>query len=687
MANSKVRPKRRVGSRVLPGLTDSTQRLAKVLDSIAGDPSTVDELEQAPMDGDLLVGCALVRRLLAEQPGLEAALREGAVSVVIELPSAAHVQLVADGLQQVIQGDRLEQSGWPDDNGWLLFARDGSQRTHRPEEGNLTVRQSLSRGRTIIGVSQAPDRYLPSDLMRIADRRLVVGEPSSDLVRDIAMAVTGNSPKTTVDAEVARAITVTDLVLAIRPGTDADAYVERLLGLVGARRSSAPGITLQDLHGMDEVVEWGTALARDLADYRAGRLPWADVDRGVLLVGPPGTGKTTAARALAATCGVPLITGSLAQWQAKGHLGDLLKAMQATFEEARAKAPSVLFIDEIEAVGDRARFSGHNAGYEIQVANGFLEQLDGIGGREGVVVVGATNFPERLDPAIRRPGRLDRMVEIDLPDEKAIVGILRHHLRDDLKQADLGAVATRLFGSTGAEVEQHVRDARRRARHARRAMAVGDLLVAIQSGRPMLTPDERRRGAYHEAGHALIVTLECPGSVQRISLLATAGSGGHVSASWGDVMLTPSGIFSRLRFILGGRAAEEVALGVASTGAGGSAESDLAKATSLAVSALSALGMREGDQRLVWTGMHPPERIPALLAANPALAKEVSVMLETAYAQSVEILRRHRSALDDLAHAILTREVLDGSAIDEIVQGARATSLDALPVTRQLVRH
>ncbi len=152
-------------------------------------------------------------------------------------------------------------------------------------------------------------------------------------------------------------------------------------------------------------------------------------------------------------------------------------------------------------------------------------------------------------------------------------------------------------------------------------------------------------------------------------------------------MLTPSGIFSRLRFILGGRAAEEVALGVASTGAGGSTESDLAKATGLAVAALSALGMREGDQRLVWTGMHPPERIPGLLATNPALAQEVSTMLETAYAQSMQVLRHHRPALDDLATAILKQEILDGGAIEDIIRRARTSASDEVPDTRELVRH
>ena len=197
-----------------------------------------------------------------------------------------------------------------------------------------------------------------------------------------------------------------------------------------------------------------------------GGSPGATWTRASSSADRPGPGKTIFAQALASTCIVPVHLHSLARWQAKGHLDDLLKAMRRAFEEAKADAPCILFIDELDSFGDRERLGGHNEQYSREVINGFLECLDGAEGREGVVVVGATNLPDKIDPAIRRPGRLDRHVVIPLPDLEARKGILRHHLGDALPGADLTEAAERLEGASGAVIEQVVRDARRIARRS-----------------------------------------------------------------------------------------------------------------------------------------------------------------------------------------------------------------------------
>ncbi|WP_292492059.1 ATP-binding protein [Mesorhizobium sp.] len=190
---------------------------------------------------------------------------------------------------------------------------------------------------------------------------------------------------------------------------------------------------------------------------RPGRLGgWQDVDRGILLSGPPGTGKTTFAGALARTCDVHLVLGSLGRWQAKGHLGDLLKAMRAAFDEARKNAPSIIFIDEIDAVGDREKYSDHNAQYCTEVVAALLECIDGADGREGVTVVGACNHPHKLDAALVRAGRLDRHVHIPLPDQQGREGILRWHLQGLLPDADLSGIAAKTAGWNGASLEQLV---------------------------------------------------------------------------------------------------------------------------------------------------------------------------------------------------------------------------------------
>ncbi|MCK3776664.1 ATP-binding protein [Ensifer sesbaniae] len=145
------------------------------------------------------------------------------------------------------------------------------------------------------------------------------------------------------------------------------------------------------MYGYGGAKEWGLELAQDLIDWQRGRIDWSEVDTGIVLSGPPGVGKTQFAAALARQCSVPIIAASLARWQARGHLGDLLKAMRSDFDKAKESAPCILFCDELDSFGDRNSFSADNKDYSTQVVNGFLEHLDGLDGREGVVVIGATN--------------------------------------------------------------------------------------------------------------------------------------------------------------------------------------------------------------------------------------------------------------------------------------------------------
>jgi ATP-dependent Zn protease len=353
-----------------------------------------------------------------------------------------------------------------------------------------------------------------------------------------------------------------DLVLARRSRQSADAYMSQIRALVAAKQAAPAAVTLGNLYGMDEAVAWGKALATDLAAYRAGILTWSAMDRGALLYGPPGTGKTIFSKALAASCRVPLIAASLAAWQGKGHLGDLLKAMIGTFEQAARMKPCILFIDEMDSFGHRGQFGEHHRDYGIQVVNGLLERLDGVAGREGVVVVGACNDPDRLDPAIVRSGRMDRMIKIGLPDHAALALILRHHLGDDLTNAEVRDAAFSGLGGTGADVERWVRGAHRRARYAGRAIEVADLLQEIHGTRAQPPSAILRRYAAHEAGHALIATLHWPGSVVRATIRQTNESGGDVicAPGTGDPF-THDDIRMNLQRILGGRAAEAVMFG------------------------------------------------------------------------------------------------------------------------------
>ena len=248
--------------------------------------------------------------------------------------------------------------------------------------------------------------------------------------RDLAVAcrIGRQTRISRADAEFLATCPPDDIRLALRLGRDvadgiASLRTHAAVSAAPRRVAVTEAPTLLELSGYGEAKDWGLDLARDLSDWKEGSIPWADVDRGVLLSGPPGCGKTVFASALGRTCDVPVVFGSLANWQAKGHMGDLLKAMRRGFDDARSKTPSILFLDEFDSIGDREKFTGDNAQYCTEVVNGLLECMDGAEGREGVVIVGACNHPDRIDAAFMRPGRLERHIRIPLPDAASRLAI------------------------------------------------------------------------------------------------------------------------------------------------------------------------------------------------------------------------------------------------------------------------
>jgi hypothetical protein len=370
--------------------------------------------------------------------------------------------------------------------------------------------------------------------------------------------------------------------------------------LLPFKRATEPPVdvvSLEDLDGYGDAASWGKELATDLRAFRAGDLPWADVDRGILVSGPTGTGKTTFARALARTCDVPIHVHSLARWQANGYLNDLLKAMRAAFSTARADAPCILFIDELDSFGDRNSLSGRNENYEREVINGLLECLDGADDREGVIVVGATNMPEAIDKAILRPGRLGKHITIPLPDAIARIGILRHYSGDAIPQERLARFADRLEGASGAVIEQIVRDARRQARSERRPLSAADVERFLP---PQLVQDDDSFSVtcVHEAGH--IVAGHLLGReaghhliegrvVREIKHDGTSGWTGFRREP--SLHRTRASYFAEIAILLSGMAAETLHFGAYSDAAGGTDDCDLHRATVIATRMELSLGL------------------------------------------------------------------------------------------------
>jgi cell division protease FtsH len=411
---------------------------------------------------------------------------------------------------------------------------------------------------------------------------------------------------------------------------------------------------LEQLHGMDEARQWGEGLAHDLKLYKERRIPWSEVDKGALLHGAPGTGKTIFAKALAATCNVPLIATSYADWQRtrEGHLGDVQKAIHETFKLAKRHAPCILFIDEFEAVSSREA-AGNNRNWYTNIVTALNEELQGISSRDGVVVLAATNYPDRIDPALLRAGRLDTRIAIPLPGVKELRGIICFHLGTDLADADLSGLAVALIGSTGADVEKLVRTARRAARKAERPLLLQDLFDALGPEMEGLGPEFLDRIAVHEAGHATVGLLL--GVCRRVGLSLFRRGEASASTVFDTLVeaVTRKVVERRIAVALAGRAAEQVLFGDVTAGAGGSDSSDLGIANNLAFTAVACWGLAGVGQ--IWT-KGPPEQI---IIAHPELAAEAYRMLAEADALALRLIEEHRTQVRALADALVERRALD----------------------------
>ncbi|MDT8854752.1 AAA family ATPase [Paracoccaceae bacterium Fryx2] len=343
-----------------------------------------------------------------------------------------------------------------------------------------------------------------------------------------------------------------------------------------ARTARASGPRLADLPD-SPAAQAASALVADLHAWREGRVAWDEIPHSLLLHGPVGTGKSHIARAMANEPGLRFVTASFAEWQRCGHLGDMLKAMHASFAEATSLAPCILFIDEIDSAGSRSGGNSSNSSYHRQVVNGFLLAIDELNAAGGVILVGACNDPEALDPAILRPGRLDQKVAVPLPHRAAIAAVLKQRLGTALTGAEIDRLSQRLIGESMATVDALIRSARSAARVAGRPLDLAILEARLPQPAP--SPAVSWRVAVHEAAHAVVAHLLNQGRVTRVSL----AQGGGLTEQTFDHGESLEGAFDdHLTVYMAGRAAKRLLLGAVSAGSGGPKESDLAQATRLA---------------------------------------------------------------------------------------------------------
>jgi cell division protease FtsH len=453
-----------------------------------------------------------------------------------------------------------------------------------------------------------------------------------------------------------------------------------------------------DVAGVDEAEEELREIVEFLKNPKkytsiGGRIP-----KGVLLVGPPGTGKTLLARAVAGEAKVPFFSLSGSEF-VEMFVGVGAARVRDLFAQAESKAPCIVFIDELDALG-KVRIQTPMGSHEEreQTLNQLLAEMDGFDGRKGVIIMGATNRPEVLDPALLRPGRFDRQVLVDKPDVRGREEILRIHVKTVKisEQVDLKVVAQRTAGFAGADLANLVNEAALLA--ARRDKSSVDMkdfdeaidrLIAGLEKKRVMSDKERRIVAYHESGHAIVASV-LPGldPVHKISIVQRGfGALGYtMQLPLEDrYLMTRQDLRSQLAVLLGGRSAEEIAFGEISTGA----QNDLQRATDIARAMVTEFGMSETLGAVNYNGHRrgmfldtpfAPERGTYAEDTAQKIDGEVKRILGEAHDEARRVLREHRQTLDDLSNRLLQKEVIEAEELMAVIGPIASNDASAIPV-------
>ena len=444
-----------------------------------------------------------------------------------------------------------------------------------------------------------------------------------------------------------------------------------------------PQNTFEDVAGADEAVEELVEIKDFLSDAERFQKVGAKIPKGVLLYGPPGTGKTLLARAVAGEAGAPFYSISGSDF-VEMFVGVGASRVRDLFEQAKANAPAIIFIDEIDAVG-RHRGAGLGGGHDEreQTLNQMLVEMDGFDVTGGVILIAATNRPDILDPALLRPGRFDRQIAVERPDLNGRYEILKVHAKgkpitDDI---DLMAVARRTPGFTGADLANVLNEAALLTARSDKTFiddealdeSIDRVIAGPQKRTRVMDEHEKTITAYHEAGHALVAAA-LPGNdpVHKITIMPRGRALGYtmVLPDQDKYSTTRSEMLNQLAYMLGGRAAEELIFHDPTTGAA----NDIEKATSVARSMVTQFGMTERlgaikygqEQSEVFLGRDMGHMRDYSEEVAAAIDEEVRGFIEAAHQEAYDVLVNNREILDAMVLALLERETLDKAEIEEI---------------------
>ena len=446
---------------------------------------------------------------------------------------------------------------------------------------------------------------------------------------------------------------------------------------------SSDGIRFDDVAGEDEAKE----NLKEIVDYLHDPKKYSDVGasmpKGVLLVGPPGTGKTMLAKAVAGEAGVPFFAMSGSEF-VEMFVGMGASKVRDLFQQAKEKAPCIVFIDEIDAIGKKREGQLGGNDEREQTLNQLLTEMDGFDSNNGVIILAATNRPESLDPALTRPGRFDRRVPVELPDLAGREAILKVHAKKIKAAADVDfhTIARMAVGTSGAELANIINEAALRAvRNGRTVVEQADLeesievvIAGYQKKNAIMTDAEKHVVAYHEIGHALVAALQVDSApVQKITIIPrTSGALGYtMQVEQNDkVLMTREELENKIATLTGGRAAEELVFGQITTGA----SNDIEQATKIARAMITRYGMTEEfDMVAMETVTNQYLGGDTQLACSTETQKEIDrkvvETVRTQHEKARHLLSEHRDKLDALAAYLYEKETITGSEFMAILKG------------------
>lgn len=594
-------------------------------------------------------------------PSLRRQMLQGdGIAIVVTVPSASWVKPIANYLDEIMHASR--------------YARDGSERRDNPEEGNGAVANSLADGGNVVGISQNPKRFLPSLLVASADLHVSVKAPDAKAItRTMRLCLTGRVPAD-VPSELGAGMDFAEIVAALRKNTKPIEAVRRLKDFAAATVVSDDDgealPTLQEAEFYGEARDWALDLAKDMADAKRSS-DFSSLPRGAVVAGKPGTGKSVFAKLVARACGVPFVNGSMGDFFANsdGYLGGVIKSNRALFARAAALCPCILFIDELDALPNRATLDGRAREWWNTVITDTLTLVSTA--PKGIIILGATNYASHLDEALLRPGRMERVFEIGPPKTaEALESVLRFHLQGDLAGEDLLPISRMALGTTPATIMDYVRTARRKAKTAGRDMTLPDL-AEVMCPPDTRTPAEQCRTAVHEAAHIVIAIVVGITTVRSASIVACGDTAGRVAIDGiGELLVGGRDqVEAIVSVLLAGRCAEVAFMNGPTGGAGGHPSSDLAHATRLVAAMHGSLGLAG---KATYRGAL--EDLGTVMSFDAQFRTGVEEHLSMLTGKTELLVRQYRAEIMRVADLLMERRYVSADDV-RAVMGAKMRAL------------